>query len=659
MGKFALTCPFKPAGGQPEAIYKLSSAILNNNKYQTLLGVTGSGKTFSMAAIIAKVNKPCLIISPNKTLAAQLYTEFKEFFPKNAVEYFISYYDYYQPEAYIPHTDTYIEKDASINKKIDRLRLAASTALMTRNDVIVVASVSCIYNLGSPLEYRNMFFNLSVGQNIGRDEFLKHLLFVRYERNDIDFAQGNFRVRGDTIEIFPPYARTIIRVEFFGNQVEALSLRTPLTLKKEQDVPEIVIYPAKHFLANSESIKSAIVTIKQELKLRLKDLNKQGKLLEAQRLKMRTNFDLEMLKEVGFCHGIENYSRHISARPQGSRPYSLIDYFSKNFLVIIDESHITVPQIRGMYNGDRARKETLVKYGFRLPSCLDNRPLKFSEFEELAPQVLFVSATAGVYELEKSAVVVEQIIRPTGLVDPEIIIVPVENQINDLIYRIKMRAKRNERVLITTLTKRMAEDLSRYLQKAGIAAQYLHSELNSIERVKVLLDLRKKRFDCLVGINLLREGLDLPEVSLVCVLDADKEGFLRSATSLIQVIGRAARNINGRVVMYADNLTKSIKKAVSETNRRRNIQLAYNQKHKITPASIKKAVKTWIDLEEEAEEFTHNIVAEDLEAYAHLENIKELEQKMLASAKNLQFERAIFFREKINKLKNADKNFRD
>ncbi len=656
MGDFELISKFTPQGDQPKAIAELTQAISQGNLRQTLLGVTGSGKTFTMASVIANINKPTLVFSHNKTLAAQLYAEFKEFFPRNAVEYFISYYDYYQPEAYIPQTDTYIEKDASINKQIDRLRLSATTSLMSRKDVIVVGSVSCIYNLGSPQEYRGMFIHLEAGKSLSRDDLLKQLIQIRYERNDIDFFQGTFRVRGDTVEIFPAYEQFPFRIEFFGDEIERISVINRVTLEKEKEVERIDVYPAKHFLVDSEHLKDALTTIEAELDERLAQLAREGKILTAQRLESRTRFDLEMLKELGFCHGIENYSRHLSGRSPGSRPFCLLDYFPDDFLTIIDESHVTIPQIRGMYNGDRARKETLVEYGFRLPSCLDNRPLKFAEFENLARQVLFVSATPAEYELSSSKYISEQIIRPTGLVDPEIIIKPTKNQVDDLIARIKELAKKNERVLVTTLTKRMAEDLARYLQDAGLATRYIHSELDAFERIKVLHELRKKYFDCLVGVNLLREGLDLPEVSLVCVMDADKEGFLRSATSLIQVTGRAARNVNGKVIMYADVFTKSLEKAVTETNRRRIIQQEFNKKFKIKPASIKKAIKNWIGVQMQTEEFLQNIVAEDLEAYARMELIDKIQREMELAAKNLQFEKAITLRDKIKELKKKKKN---
>lgn len=651
MRAFELVSPFKPAGDQPQAIAELTAAVKKKDKFTTLLGVTGSGKTFTMAALIAELNRPTLVISHNKTLAAQLYSEFKEFFPNNAVEFFISYYDYYQPEAYIPQTDTYIEKDSSINERINRLRLAATTALMSRKDVIVVASVSCIYNLGSPNEYQNMFADLKTGQTIFRDELLKNLIKIRYERNDISFSQGIFRVRGDTVEIFPAYEQNAVRVEFFGDQIERISIINPVSMNKIKVVDEIAIYPAKHFLVEDDQLESSLAAIENELNSRLEQLNQQGKLVEAQRLASRTKYDMEMLREVGFCHGVENYSRHLSNRPQGSRPYCLLDYFPKDFLTIIDESHVSIPQIRGMYNGDKARKQVLVDYGFRLPSCLDNRPLKFSEFESIIGQVIFASATPSAFELEVSNKVVEQIIRPTGLVDPEIVVISAKHQVDDLIEKVKQTAKKHERVLVTTLTKKMAEDLAAYLEQAGIKTRYIHSELDTLERVKVLTDLRKKDFDCLVGVNLLREGLDLPEVSLVCVMDADKEGFLRSETSLIQVAGRAARHINGKVVMYANVMTKSIEKTISETSRRRTKQLEYNQINKIKPQSITKAIKQWLESEDQAEEFVREIVCDNIKTYEKLDKIDSLERQMETAAKNLQFEKAIMLRDKIEKLK--------
>lgn len=664
MKPFKLISPFEPCGDQPQAIAQLSKYIKVGNKNQTLLGVTGSGKTFTMASVIASINKPTLVISHNKTLAAQLYAEFKEFFPENAVEYFISYYDYYQPEAYIPQTDTYIEKDASINERINRLRLAATTSLMSRKDVIVVSSVSCIYNLGSPEEYKAMYVHLKAGQNLDRDELLNRLIKIRYERNDTEFLQGIFRVRGDTVEIFPAYEQRAVRVEFFGDTIERITMIEPVSLKQISQEQEIALYPAKHFLVDEEMLELGIKSINTELNERLAELNSLGKLLEAQRLESRTKYDIEMLRETGFCHGVENYSRHLSQRPKGSRPYCLIDYFGNDFLTIIDESHVTIPQIRGMYNGDKARKQVLTDYGFRLPSCLDNRPLKFDEFEGIVDQVLFASATPTDFEVEKcKTAVVEQIIRPTGLIDPEIILMGSSNQVDDLISRVKQCALKNQRVLVTTLTKRMAEDLSQYLKDAGIATSYIHSELNALDRIKVISDLRKKNFDCLVGVNLLREGLDLPEVALVCVMDADKEGFLRSATSLIQVAGRAARNVNGKVIMYADTITKSLAKTIEETGRRRKKQLEYNKKNNITPKSIKKAIKDWIEIEQAGEKIVHEVVSKDLKTYERYYLIDELEKEMAKAAKNLQFERAITLRDRIlvlkKKGKSGNKNNRD
>ena len=589
MAKFKLVSRFKPAGDQPQAIEKLTDGLKAGKPYQTLLGVTGSGKTYTMASVIARVGRPALVVSHNKTLAAQLYSEFKEFFPENAVEYFVSYYDYYQPEAYIPHTDIYIEKDSSINDDLDRLRLSATSSLMSREDCVIVASVSCIYGLGSPAEYGEMLVFLEEGQAVSRDDVLKRLVGIHYERNDYDFQRAKFRVRGDCVEVFPAYTKTAYRIEFEGSVIDRIREVDPLTGNILNSINKVGIYPAKHFVTTQDRLERSIKSIAEELAGRLKELRAQNKLLEAQRLESRTRYDIEMMREIGYCSGIENYSRHISGRPAGSRPWCLIDYFRKGFLTFIDESHVTIPQLRGMYNGDRARKETLVEYGFRLPSALDNRPLKFEEFEGLANDMVFVSATPSDYELEKSAQnLVEQIIRPTGLTDPPIEVRPTKNQIDDLMHEIRETAKRKERVLATTLTKRLAEDLTRYLSDFGIRVKYLHSEIDAIERVEILRDLRLGVFDCLIGINLLREGLDLPEVSLVAVLDADKEGFLRSDTSLIQVAGRAARNVNGRVLMYADRLTGSMKRAIDETNRRRKIQLAFNEEHRITPRPFRK-----------------------------------------------------------------------
>jgi len=648
---FKLVAKFDPCGDQPEAINALTKDILSGRQFNTLLGVTGSGKTFTLANTIAKVNLPTLVISHNKTLAAQLYSEFKEFFPHNAVEYFVSYYDYYQPEAYIPSTDTYIEKDSAINDRLDRLRLSATTSLMSRNDVIIVASVSCIYNLGDPQSYNNMLVLLEVGKEISRDELITKFIQVQYERNDYEFVRGKLRARGDTLEIFPSYQEKAVRLELNGDKIEKISEFNPVSGEIIDQLEKIAIYPAKHFIISQDKINTSLNSIKEELEEQLKILRFQNKLLEAQRLESRTRYDLEMLKEIGYCHGIENYSRHLSARPDGSRPYALIDYFPDKFLTVIDESHVTIPQIRGMYEGDKARKEVLVKYGFRLPSCLDNRPLKFEEFNKLIKQVVFVSATPNEYEIKKSEnKLVQQIIRPTGLIDPEIVIRPSENQMDDLIKEVKERAKFNERVLVTTLTKRTAEDLTAYLEEKGLKVKYLHSEIQTIERSTILRDLRKKKFDCLVGINLLREGLDLPEVSLVAILDADKEGFLRSATSLIQVSGRAARNIHGKVIMYADTITGSMKKAIDESNRRRKIQLEFNKSNNINPRSIEKAIKEGIEDLAEAEEFVVNLTGEAKDEFELRKYISELEYEMELAARNLQFEKAAVLRDKVKEL---------
>jgi len=649
--EFKLVSDFKPCGDQPKAIQELSKQILAKKPYTTLLGVTGSGKTFTLANVIAKVNKPTLVISHNKTLAAQLYSEFKEFFPHNAVEYFVSYYDYYQPEAYIPSTDTYIEKDSSINERLDRLRLSATTSLMSRQDVIVVASVSCIYNLGSPRDYEQNLLILNRNEQIPREELIARLIQVQYERNDYEFKRAKFRVRGEVIEIFPSYSEKAIRVELSGDKISRISVIEPVSAKILSNMEKIAIYPAKHFIVSGEKITSAILSIKEELAAQLEVLRKRNKLLEAQRLESRTNYDLEMLKEIGYCHGIENYSRHLSARPPGSRPYSMIDYFKGDFLAIIDESHATVPQIKGMYAGDKARKETLVEYGFRLPSCLDNRPLKFNEFNQFVKQTIFVSATPDEYELKLSGnKIIEQLIRPTGLLDPEIIVKPSKGQIEDLINQISLRAKNKERALVTTLTKRMSEDLANYLAEKGIKVKYLHSEIKTIERSRILKELRERKFDCLVGINLLREGLDLPEVSLVAILDADKEGFLRSATSLIQVGGRAARNINGTVIMYADSITGSMKKALGESRRRRKLQLEFNQKNGITPRSIQKSIKEGIEGMDETDEFLRELTGQPREEYQLHKYISELEYEMELAARNLLFEKAASLRDKIKEI---------
>lgn len=662
MNKFKLVSEFHPAGDQPEAIENLTKGLLEGKKHQVLLGVTGSGKTFTMANVIARLNRPVLVISHNKTLAAQLYAEFKAFFPENAVEYFISYYDYYQPEAYIPQTDTYIEKDASINDQIDRLRLKATSALLERKDVIVVASVSCIYGLGSPKDFRDACVLIEKGRTKAREVLLQELVDIYYERNDIDFSRGKFRVRGDTVEIFPPYLETAIRIELsclagrqVGDEIDKIKEIDPLTGKTLRSIEKIYIYPAKHFVTPRPRLEEALVAIEEELKERLKELRSQNKILEAQRLEMRTKYDIEMMRETGTCHGIENYSRHLSGRLPGERPACLIDYFPDDFLVFIDESHVTIPQLNGMYEGDRSRKETLVEFGFRLPSALDNRPAKFAEFESLVNQVVYVSATPGPYELKKArGTIVEQIIRPTGLVDPAVMVRPTKGQIDDLIGEIEKRVKVKERVLVTTLTKRMAEDLVEYLLGKGLRVRYLHSEIEPLERVEILQDLRKGEFDSLVGINLLREGLDLPEVSLVAVLDADKEGFLRSETSLIQVCGRAARNVDGKVIFYADFITGSMERALKEMDRRRKKQIAYNQKHNITPKSIQKAVQELDEFSYKARSQGLSLVREDGIEYAAKENlpvlIKTLKQEMQEAADNLDFELAAMFRDKLVEL---------
>jgi excinuclease ABC subunit B len=649
---FKLISDFKPEGDQPQAIEKLVDGLKSGKQFQTLLGVTGSGKTFTMANVIAKLNRPTLVISHNKTLAAQLYSEFKEFFPENAVEYFVSYYDYYQPEAYIPQRDIYIEKDASINEDIDRLRLSATSSLISRRDCLIVASVSCIYSLGSPGEYGEMLVFLEEGESISRDEILKKLIAIHYTRNDYDFKRSTFRVRGDTVEVFPAYTKTAYRIEQFGDKVERIYEIDPLTGNVITNVKKVGIYPAKHFVTTPDRIERAIGSIENELASRLEQLRQENKLVEAQRLESRTKYDLEMMREVGYCNGVENYSRHMSERPAGSKPWCLIDYFPKDFLLFIDESHVTVPQVGGMYFGDKARKETLIEYGFRLPSALDNRPLKFDEFEKITGDTIFVSATPSEYELKRSAgEVVEQVIRPTGLIDPPIEVRPTKGQIDDLIKEIRLRAAKNERILVTTITKRLSEDLARFLKDLGLRVKYLHSEIDAIERVEILRDLRLNKFDCLVGINLLREGLDLPEVSLVAILDADKEGFLRSETSLIQVAGRAARHINGEVIMYADRITRSMKKTIDETDRRRKIQIAFNKRHNITPRSIEKAVKEGIESYKKAREVIAEVVEENEAEYDITSLIGELQHDMEVAARNLQFERAAILRDQIKELK--------
>ena len=654
MDAFQLVSAYKPQGDQPKAIAKLVEGIQQGKKHQTLLGATGTGKTFTISNVIQQVNKPTLVIAHNKTLAGQLYSEFKQFFPHNAVEYFVSYYDYYQPEAYVPQTDTYIEKDASINDEIDKLRHSATSALFERRDVIIVASVSCIYGLGSPEEYRELVVSLRVGMEIERDHLLRRLVDIQYERNDIDFRRGTFRVRGDVVEIFPASRdEHCIRIEFFGDEIERIREVDALTGHVIAEREHVAIFPASHFVTREDKMKLAIENIEKELEERLGELREQGKLLEAQRLEQRTRYDIEMMKEMGFCSGIENYSRHLTLRPPGSTPYTLLDYFPDDFLIVIDESHVTLPQIRGMYNGDKARKEVLVEHGFRLPSALDNRPLTFEEFEQKVNQVIYVSATPGPYELEHCPEVVEQIIRPTGLLDPTIDVRPIAGQIDDLVDEIQKRIARKERTLVTTLTKKMAEDLTDYLKDIGIQVAYLHSEIKTLERIEIIRDLRLGKYDVLVGINLLREGLDIPEVSLVAILDADKEGFLRSERSLIQTIGRAARNANGHVIMYADTITKSMEIAINETKRRRAIQEAYNREHGIVPKTIQKDIPDVIRA---------TFAAEEKEAYEtkdvrHLSKeerlalIAKLEQEMKEAAKALHFERAAELRDLILELK--------
>ena len=601
MPKFEVVSDFEPAGDQPRAIEGVTHAVQAGETDVVLLGVTGSGKTFTASKIVEQVQKPTLVIAPNKTLAAQLANEFREFFPRNAVEYFVSYYDYYQPEAYVPSSDTYIEKDSSVNEEVERLRHRATMALMSRRDVLIVASVSCIYGLGSPEEYEKHVLMLNQGEEVDLDLTLRKLVDLQYERNDLNFTRGKFRLRGDTLEVFPADSELAYRVEFFGDTVDRVTRMDPLTGEVVEEVPQAGIFPNSHYVADRDRMERAIVTIQHELDERLKELEGQNKLLEAQRLRMRTNYDLEMMKEIGFCSGIENYSRHIDGRSPGEAPFTLLDYFPKDFLCIIDESHVTVPQIGGMYEGDRSRKQTLVEHGFRLPSAMDNRPLTFEEFRSRVPQTLYVSATPGPFEKRLGSTVVEQVIRPTGLVDPEVVVRPTKGQIDDLIGEIRSRAERDERVLVTTLTKKMSEDLTDYLLESGIRVRYLHSEIDTVQRIEILRELRLGEFDVLVGINLLREGLDLPEVSLVAILDADKEGFLRSETSLVQTIGRAARNVNGSVIMYADGLTDSMKRAIDETNRRRLIQTQYNAEHHIDPQSIRKRVGDIIQMARAAE----------------------------------------------------------
>ena len=650
---FQLVSPFKPAGDQPKAIAALCEGLRKGKRAQVLMCVTGSGKTFTMANVIQFAQRPTLVMSHNKTLAAQLYAEFKEFFPYNAVHYFVSYYDYYQPEAYIPQRDIYIEKDASINEEIDRLRLAATSALMTRRDVIIVASVSCIYGLGSPEDYRNMMVSVQRGQIVDRDQLLMKLINIQYERNDFEFQPGRFRVRGDCVEVFPSYEQFAYRIELWGDEVEQIASIHPLTGQVLQKHDQVFIYPAKHFVLPESRIQAAIQSIREELEQRVAELKSQGKLLEAQRLSARTRYDLELLQEVGYCPGIENYSRHLAGRPPGSPPETLFSFFPDDFLLFVDESHVTVPQIRGMYGGDYSRKLTLVEHGFRLPSALDNRPLKFEEWEQKINQVIFVSATPGPYEIEQAGgEVVEQVIRPTGLLDPEVEIVPAKNQIPHLITQVRERAAQGERCLVTTLTKRLAEDLADYLTKQNIRCKWLHSELDAFERVELLRDLRKGEFDVLVGVNLLREGLDLPEVSLVAILDADKEGFLRSETSLIQTIGRCARNVNAKVILYADRITDSMQRAVEETRRRRKLQEEYNKAHGITPETVRKNLRAGIEAEAAAHARANAMVGRTNEIeYVTEEYIAELEAEMMAAAEALEFERAAAIRDRIQLLR--------
>jgi len=659
MTHFNLVSDFQPSGDQPEAITELVDGLQHGLKHQVLLGATGTGKTFTMAHVIQQTQRPTLIMAHNKTLAAQLYREFRDFFPDNAVEYFVSYYDYYQPEAYIPRTDTFIEKDAKINEEIDRLRLAATEALSTRRDVIIVASVSAIYGLGDPAEYGKANIQFNVGEIRKRDKVLRHLVDIHYQRNDFDLRPGTFRVRGDTLEVRPAYNDMAYRIEFWGDEIERITEIHALTGEVIERLDTLTIFPGKHFITPQDKLSAAIADIEAELEARLKELRDEDKLLEAQRIEQRTRYDLEMLREVGYCSGIENYSRPLSQRPPGSTPWTLIDYFPDDFLLIVDESHMSVPQIRGMYNGDRARKTVLVDYGFRLPSALDNRPLKFEEWEAHIHQIIYTSATPGPYEMEHADYVAEQVIRPTGLLDPEVVVRPTENQIDDLIHEVRLRVDKGQRALITTLTKRMAEDLAEYLMETGLKVQYLHSDIKTLERVDILRDLRMGVFDVVVGINLLREGLDLPEVSLVAILDADKEGFLRSETSLVQTIGRAARHVEGQVIMYADRMTNSMRRAIDETNRRRQKQLDYNQQHGIEPQSIMKEIRELVFQTGRAEEQPAMMVAESGGEYAVTapmppdelrHTIELLTKQMKAAATELEFEKAAMLRDQIHDL---------
>jgi excinuclease ABC subunit B len=652
VAKFELTSRFQPAGDQPKAIAQLVEGYRDGRPVQTLLGATGTGKTFTASNVIAALGKPTLVLAHNKTLAAQLYKEFHAFFPRNAVHYFVSYYDYYQPEAYIPQRDIYIEKDALINENIDRLRLAATSALVSREDVIIVASVSCIYGLGSPSDYKRMMVRLAKGETVDRNNVLLRLVDIQYERNDVAFTRGKFRVRGDVVEVWPASEEYALRLELFGDEVDALAIINPTTGETLRELEEMYIYPAKHFVTPEERIKQAVQGIGGELEERLETFRKEGKLLEAQRLATRTRFDMEMLQEVGHCPGIENYARWFSGRKAGEPPYTLIDFFPEDFLMIVDESHVTLPQVRGMFAGDHSRKLTLVEHGFRLPSALDNRPFRFDEWEKRLKQVLFMSATPGPYELERcGGEVVEQVIRPTGLLDPILHVKPARGQVPDLVNEIKLRAAKKERVLVTTLTKRLSEDLSNYFREAGLRCKWLHSELDAIERVQVLRELREGGFDVLVGVNLLREGLDLPEVSLVAILDADKEGFLRSETSLIQTIGRAARNVNAEVILYADKVTESMRRAIDETRRRRELQERYNMEHNITPETVRTAISMGIEDEIAAHKYVQEVAGQKADNYVTQEYLEELHGEMLAAAANLQFERAAELRDRIAKLK--------
>lgn len=651
MDKFKIHSKFKPTGDQPEAIKTISDAIKRNEKFSTLLGVTGSGKTFTMANIIENVNKPTLILAHNKTLAAQLYGEFKEFFPENAVEYFVSYYDYYQPEAYVASSDTYIEKDASINDEIDKLRHSATAALLERRDVIIISSVSCIYGLGDPKDYKEMMLSLRPGDEKDRDDVIKRLIEIQYERNDINFTRGTFRVRGDVLEIFPAGDdEKAIRVEFFGDEIDRITEIDYITGKIVGTRSHVAIFPASHYVTTPERIEEAIKRIEAELEERIQYFKERDMLLEAQRIEQRTNYDIEMLKEIGFCQGIENYSRHLTGRAEGEKPYTLMDFFPDDFLMIVDESHVTIPQVRGMYAGDRSRKGSLIDNGFRLPSAYDNRPLNFEEFEENINQIVFTTATPGPYEIQHSTTFAEQIIRPTGLLDPEIDVRPIENQIDNLVHEIHSVIEKGERVLVTTLTKKMSEDLTDYLKEIGIKVKYLHSDIATLERTEIVRDLRMGKFDVLIGINLLREGLDIPEVSLIAILDADKEGFLRSETSLIQTIGRAARNEHGRVIMYADKITDSMRNAIDETKRRREIQDAYNKEHGIIPKTVKKDIRAAIEATQAAEEEVVYGIKETDDIDELKANVAKLTEEMMEAAKNLQFERAAELRDKLKEL---------